>query len=290
MNISSSHNGFTLMTVHAHPDDESISTGGILAKYRAQGAQTVLVYCTGGEAGDIQDPDFIPPKLGMSMPEIRKYEMEKAVQVLRVSSVYHLGYRDSGMQGTPDNQHPESLAQADPEEATQKLVEIVRKTRPQVLITYNERGTYGHPDHIMANRLTLKAFASAGDPDFDCPAVPEPWQPSKLYYTAISRDRLRIMAQLAKERGEKPTFDPDRMGTQDEKISAIIDVRPYLNQKFAALSCHKSQIGPRSFFRRVPDELKEDAFGYEYFEGVKGFSSNKQKETDLFEEITRNNS
>ena len=275
------------MTVHAHPDDESISTGGILAKYVDQGAQTVLVYCTGGEAGDIQDPDFIPPKPGMSMPEIRRYELEKAVQVLKISSVYHLGYRDSGMQGTPENQHPESLAQADIEEATKRLVEIVRKTRPQVLITYNERGTYGHPDHIMASRITLRAFDSAGDPDFDCPAEPEPWQPSKLYYTAISRARLRIMAQLARERGEQPTFDPDRMGTPDEKIAAIIDVKQYLNQKFEALLCHKSQISPRNFFRRVPDELKEDAFGYEYFEGVKGFSSNEQKETDLFEGLVK---
>lgn len=283
MNNSRSHEGFTLMTVHAHPDDETISTGGILARYVDQGAQTVLVYCTGGEAGDIQDPDFVPYRPGMSMTEIRTYETEKAVRVLGISSVHHLGYRDSGMQGTPDNRHPDSLARADRKEAVGRLVEIIRKTRPQVIVTYNERGTYGHPDHIMANRITVKAFDAAGDPGFHCPSAPEPWQPDKLYYTAISRARLRMMARLARERGEQPGFDPDRMGTPDEKITAIVDVRKYLARKFEALLCHKSQIGPHSFFRRVPDELKEEAFGYEYYEGVRGRPANGQKESDLFE-------
>lgn len=288
MNQGQTHKGFTLMTVHAHPDDESISTGGILARYEDQGAQTVLVYCTGGEAGDIQDPEFVPPYPGMSMEEIRKYEMQKAVQVLRISSLHHLGYRDSGMQGTPDNDHPEALARADLLEAVGKLVAIIRKTRPQVIVTYNERGTYGHPDHIMANRITQGAFESAGNPGFHCPGASEPWQPVKLYYTAISRVRLQMMARLARERGEEPSFNPDLLGTPDERITAVVDVRKYLDRKFEALLCHKSQLSPNNFFRRVPEELREEAFGYESFEGVKGSPpSNEAKETDLFEGVKK---
>ena len=280
------HNKFTFMAVHAHPDDESISTGGILAKYADNGVKTVLVYCTGGEAGDIQNPEFVPPSPGMGMKEIRRYELEKAVSVLRLGSVHFLGYRDSGMQGTSENNHPEAFAQADMQEATGRLVEIIRQTRPQVIVTYNERGTYGHPDHIMANRVTLRAFEAAGNPEFKDSQGYAPWRPSKLYYTAISKTRLRMMAQLARERGEEPTFNPEALGTPDEKIAAIIDVRKYLSQKFDALQCHQSQISPDNFFRRIPEELIEEAFGYEYFECVKGCHSNDPKEEDLFEDLS----
>ena len=271
------------MAVHAHPDDESISTGGILAKYADKGAKTVLVYCTGGEAGDIQNPDFVPPSPGMGMKEIRRYELEKAVKVLRLGSVHFLDYRDSGMQGTPENKHPEAFAQADMEEATGRLVSIIRQTRPQVIVTYNEKGTYGHPDHIMANRVTLRAFDAAGNPQFKDSQGFAPWRPSKLYYTAISKARLRLMAQLARERGEEPTFDPDFLGTPDERIAAIVDVRKYLSRKFDALMFHQSQISPENFFRRIPEEYREDAFGYEHFECVNGCHSNDKLEEDLFE-------
>ncbi len=271
----------TLLAVHAHPDDESFSTGGTLAKYAAMGFQTSLVFCTRGEAGDIQDPAFVPPAPGLAIKDIRKLELERALKVLQVGSVYFLGYRDSGMAGSPDNRHPKAFARADLEEATAKLVRIIRRTYPQVIVTYNEKGTYGHPDHIMAHKVTLRAFEAAGDPAFKGrPSLP-PWRPSKLYYTAIPLTRLRLMAQMAVDRGEKPTFDPESLGTPDEKITTTVDVRAFLDKKFLAIFSHGSQIGPNSFFKRIPEEWKEEAFGYEHFECAKGCTS--EQETDLFQ-------
>ena len=276
-------NSLTLLAVHAHPDDESIGTGGILAKYEALGIMTVVVFCTRGEVGDIQNPDFIPPSPEMDITEIRQRELDRALQVLRVGSARFLGYRDSGMAGTPANNHPEAFARANPEKASGELVTIIRKIHPQVVVTYNEKGTYGHPDHIMANRITQLAFESAGNPHYIDPEGLPPWKPSKLYYTAISRTRIRMMVQLARERGETLPFDPEILGTPDEKITTTIDIRKFLDQKLRAIFCHESQFGPNSFFRRIPEEWKEEVFGYEHFECIRGCKGGK--ETDLFQGI-----
>jgi N-acetyl-1-D-myo-inositol-2-amino-2-deoxy-alpha-D-glucopyranoside deacetylase/mycothiol S-conjugate amidase len=273
------------MVVHAHPDDESISTGGVLAKYSANGVRTVLTYCTRGEAGDILNPEFVSPKAGLSITEIRAIELEKAVNVLAVKSVYFLGYRDSGMAGTPENKHPKAFAQADRKEATARLVEIIRRVRPHVIVTYNEKGTYLHPDHIMANRVTLRAFKASGDPNYKIRENLEPWQPAKLYYTAIPLERIRKMHRLALKQGEDPGFDPDVLGTPQEKISTVMDVRKYLSQKLEALNCHQSQMNPNSIIRRMAEELREEAMGFEHFECVIGCTPTDRKETDLFEEI-----
>lgn len=274
-------NRTTLLAVHAHPDDESFSTGGLLAKYAALGFQTILVFCTRGEAGEIQDPAFVPPAPGMTIEDIRKMELEKALKVLQVGSVHFLGYRDSGMPGSPDNRHPKAFARAGLKEATAKLVQIIRRTCPQVIVTYNQKGTYGHPDHLMAHKVTLRAFEAAGDPMFRGGLNLPPWRPNKLYYTAFPLSRLRLMVQMAAERGEKPAFDPENLGTPDERITTVIDVREFLNQKFQAILSHASQIGPNSFFWRIPEDWKEEAFGYEHYECAKGCTS--EKETDLFQ-------
>ena len=274
---------FTLLAVHAHPDDESISTGGILAKYSAKGFRTVLAYGTRGEAGDILNPQFVSPKPGLNIKEIRATELEAAVKVLAVGSVYFLGYRDSGMAGSPENHHPQAFARADIEEATTRLVEIIRRVRPQVMVTYNEKGTYLHPDHIMANRVTLRAFQASADSQFEIDEALEPWQPTKLYYTAIPLERIRRMHRIAKEQGEDPGFDPEVIGTMEEKISASVDVRKYLSQKLEALNCHQSQMNPNSIIRRMSEEFREEVMGYEHFQCVHGCRTTDTKETDLFE-------
>lgn len=273
----------TLLAVHAHPDDESISTGGILAKYSAMGLRTTLVYGTRGEAGDILNPDFSPPKPGLNIKKIRAIELEAAIKVLGVGSVHFLGYRDSGMAGSPQNNHPRAFAQADIREATARLVRIIRRVRPQVIITYNEKGTYLHPDHIMANRVTLRAFQASGDPHFEIEGALQPWQPVKLYYTAIPLARLRRMHRIAKDRGQDPGFDPELLGTPEENISAVIDVRQYLSQKLEALDCHQSQMNPTSIIRRISKEFREEVMGYEHFECVHGCDAMDTKEADLFE-------
>ena len=271
------------MAVHAHPDDESIGTGGILAKYAAKGLTTAVVYGTRGEAGEILNPEFVAPEPEMSITDIRMRELNEALKVLRVPSTYFLEYRDSGINASAKHQHPDAFIHADPVEAAKRLVQIIRKVRPHIIVTYNENGSYGHPDHIMANRVTLKAFDAAGDPEFTDDQGLEPWRPSKLYYTAIPLARLRLFHQMALERGEEPGFDPEVLGTPDEELTSIVDVRDYLSQKLKALFCHQSQIGPDSFFKRVPEELREEAFGFEYFVCVRGCKRLDGKETDLFE-------
>jgi len=284
MNLSNVKNdALTLLAVHAHPDDESISTGGILAKYSAKGLRTVLAYGTGGEAGDILNPEFVAPKPGLDIKEIRAIELAAAVKVLAVGAVYFLGYRDSGMAGSPDNDHPHAFAQADIREATARLVEIIRRVRPHVMVTYNEKGTYLHPDHIMANRVTLRAFQASGDAQFESGEALEPWQPAKLYYTAIPLERIRRMYRIVKDRGEEPGFEPEVLGTPEDKISTVVDVREYLSQKLAALDCHQSQMNPNSIMRRMPEEWRLKVMGYEHFECVQGCPAADTKETDLFE-------
>lgn len=275
----------TLLIVHAHPDDESSSTGGVLAKYSSNGVRTVLTYCTRGEAGDILNPDFVSPAPGMSITDIRAIELKNALKVLDVNSVYFLGYRDSGMAGTPENDHPQAFARADLRKATARLVRIIRQVQPHVVVTYNEKGTYLHPDHIMANRITLRAFNVSGDSDYEVGDRLEPWQPIKLYYTAIPLERIRRMYSIIADRGEKPGFDPEVLGTAEEKISAVIDVRKFLSRKLEALNCHQSQMNPNSIFRRMPDNVREEAMGYESFECVFGCASTNGKEKDLFEGI-----
>ena len=273
----------TLMAVHAHPDDESIGTGGILAKYAAEGVTTSLVYGTRGEAGQILNPEFVAPEPGMSITHIRMRELQKALEVLQVQSTHFLEYRDSGINASAEHRHPNAFAHADLGEATTRLVEIIRQVRPHVIVTYNENGSYGHPDHIMANRVTLKAFDAAGNPEFSDGLNLDPWQPLKLYYTAIPLARLRLFHQMALARGQEPGFDPEVLGTPDEKLTSVIDVRDFLSQKLEALFSHQSQIGPDSFFKRVPEELREEAFGFEYFVCIKGCKFSKSKEIDLFE-------
>ena len=271
------------MVVHAHPDDESIGTGGILAKYSAEGIRTVLVCGTRGEAGEILNPDFIPPSPGMKIEDIRTLELEKALEVLEVESVYYLGYHDSGMPGSPENHHPQAFAKANIQEAMGKLVDIMRRERPHVIVTYNEKGFYGHPDHIMANRVTLQAFSAADDPEFVCKTGLKPWHPNKLYYIAAPITRLRMINKLALERGEKQHFDPEVLGTPEDEITTIIDVREYLPQKLEAINCHQSQIGQNSFFRNLPNKYRDEALGYEYFSCIKGCNTIDYEERELFE-------
>lgn len=281
--MNKKNGNFTLMAVHAHPDDESIGTGGILAKYADEGHKTVVVFGTKGELGEIQNPEFVPPSPELSMKDIRVLETERALKVLGVESGHFLGYRDSGMAGEPTNSDPDAFASADMEEAAGKLVDIIRLTKPHVILTYNEKGIYGHPDHIMASRVTSKAFERAGDPDYVSPQGLKPWRPSKLYHTAIPLSRMRMRHQMMQEDGEEPDFDPEVMGTRDDRITTVIDVRKYLPQKLEALYSHESQISPDSFFRRIPEEWKEEAFGFEHFVCVNGCGQSDGKEEDFFE-------
>src|ERR1700730_15600684 len=150
------------MAVHAHPDDECIATGGILARYSADGVRTVLVTCTDGAVGEISDAALATPD---NRAAVRAEELDESVRILGIRRLAKLGYRDSGMQGTADNEHPASFHMADFDEAVGKVVRIMREERPDVVVTYDENGGYGHPDHIRAHQVAVAAFKAAGDPE-----------------------------------------------------------------------------------------------------------------------------
>jgi mycothiol conjugate amidase Mca len=273
----------TLMAVHAHPDDETISTGGVLARYADEGLRTVVVTCTGGEVGEIADSVQATSE---TLAEVRRRELERACEILRVGRLHLLGYRDSGMMGTPDNEHPSSFYRASLVEATAKLVALVRRDRPQVLVTYDERGFYGHPDHIRAHQITVAAFDAAGDPA-RWPEAGAAWRPAKLYYTAVARSAIKNLGRLLKEAGlEAPFGDGEAgepgIGIADELITTRVDVSAQVERKRQALMAHCSQMGPEVFFAKMPPALFHRIFGQESFRLVRGRSGASGMEDDLF--------
>jgi mycothiol conjugate amidase Mca len=278
----------TLMAVHAHPDDECVGTGGVLARYAREGIRTVLVTATRGEEGEVVDPDMHPDKVKPKLGDVRTAELECACKHLAVEAMHILGYRDSGMAGWETNNHPDCLAQADLHEATGRLVRLIRALRPHVLISYDEQGGYGHPDHIQVHRMTVAAFHAAGE----ATQYPEhglaPWQPSKLYYTAFPRSyiltRYEIMRAMGAEvPADRPDYDPNKVdGTPEALITTRVDIRDFVLHKMHALRCHRTQIPPDWWFTRVPHEVLRDKFALEYFTRVVSHVPVDGPEDDLF--------
>jgi mycothiol conjugate amidase Mca len=277
----------TFMAVHAHPDDEIFGTGGVFAKYAAQGINTVLVTCTGGEEGEIVDPEMDVAEVQPRLREVRAAELECAVAKLGIGHLEWLGYRDSGMAGTPANQNPASFHMADPEEATRRLVRLVRHYRPQVLVSYDENGSYGHPDHIQAHLITGMAFDTAADPG-RYPGTGPAWQPKKLYYCGFSHKQFQRLLEIVEELHlevdwpRRPQPDDQPRGLPDERITTIVDIRPYLEQKRAAMLCHRTQIRVDEVLFRIPPEAAARALGEEQFIRVRSLVNAALPEDDLF--------
>jgi mycothiol S-conjugate amidase len=247
-----------LLTVHAHPDDEASKGAATVNRYHSEGVRTVLVCCTGGEAGDILNPAMDRPEVRERLHEIRMEELKRSTEVIGYDEVVMMGYRDSGMPGTPENEDARSFAKADEFEAVGRLVEVIRRERPQVIITYpdNHEG-YPHPDHIRVHEISVKAFDAAGDPD----AYPEagtPWQPLKLYYSAWSRARMLAIHNKFLELGMESPFDEkwfDRPD-MDHRITTRLDVGDLDHVRRAALLAHATQIDPDSpFWFGLPPDL-----------------------------------
>jgi mycothiol conjugate amidase Mca len=260
------------MIVHAHPDDEAIGTGGVLARYSAEGIRTVLVTATLGEEGEIVVPELNTPEVKARLAEVRREELNQAVAILGVTDLEILGYRDSGMVGTESNSHPDCFNMADPDGATGRLVRLVRAYRPQVLVSYNEVGGYGHPDHIACHKTTVAAFDAAGDPA-RYPQAGQPWTPQKLYYTNSPRRQFQRAWEAMQARGlpsplEDPNFDITRFTVPDELITTAVDVGDYMRQKFDALLVHRTQIAVDGRFMTVPEDIRREMFSREYFTRV----------------------
>lgn len=259
-----------LLTVHPHPDDESIACGGVLARAVDAGAAVKVVTCTHGEAGDnLAGIDLD----GEDLTSHRRRELRDALEALGVRDHDYLGYRDSGMAGDRANDHPDSFHRADLYEAAARLARIVRRFRPDVVVSDDADGTYGHPDHVKAFRVTERAVALAADPWWDTPGDGGPWEVAKRYAVTLPRSRVlrahrRLReAGIASPFGEEPLAGTDDVpfGTPDELVTTTVDIRPWLARKRRAMAAHRSQIGPDSFFLDVPGDLVEELFGSESF-------------------------
>ena len=248
---------FTLLLVHAHPDDECSSTGGLILRSAREGHRVVLVTCTNGEMGKMEhlgedlDPDSEADQSRLG--EIRLEELARAARILGVSELHTLGYRDSGMDGWEGNGHPDAFRNADEQEAVGKLVGHIRRYRPDVVVTYNEQGGYGHPDHLMANKITTEALEAAADPARFPECSAEAWRVPKFYHTAWSRTKMLRAWRWMKLLGQKtplddPDFREDKYGTPDELITTRVNIRRYLRRKWRALTAHRSQISGNFFW------------------------------------------
>lgn len=266
-----------------------MSTGGLLARYAAEGAHVCLVTCTNGEVGEIAEipdlgtPDEIRPRLG----EIRVEELREACRRLGVEDLRLLGYHDSGMAGTPENAAPEAFVNQPVDAVVERLVAIIREVRPQVAVTYNEDGFYGHPDHIKAHEATLAAIPAAAEGS-RFPHAGAPWQVSKLYYTAVPKSRLRMARQIF-QGDDGPRWseeDIERIGTDDELIAARVDVSDYVKAKFYALEAHRTQMGTTQWFLNIPEDVRVTAMGAEsYVLASTTLPRPAELEDDLFEGV-----
>lgn len=265
-----------LLTVHAHPDDEASKGAPTLSKYAAEGVRTVLVCCTGGEEGDLMNPrlkepgqpfhGLDPAAAKALLAEMRPHELARSAKVIGFSAVHMLGYRDSGMEGKESNNHPDCFHRAPLDEATKRLVAIIRAERPQVIITYNDdQSNYPHPDHLKVHDISIAAFQRAGDPMWYPDAGPL-WQPSKMYYTLWSRMRLMALHEgMLKHRGESP-FDEKWLSRadQDWRITTRLHIGDHIHARSGALLAHATQVDPdEPFWFGLSDQQLAETYPWE---------------------------
>jgi len=259
-----------LLLVHAHPDDEVTGTGATMAHYVASGAHVTLVTCTLGEEGEIHLPELARLEAAQAdqLGGYRLVELERSCAALGVTDHRLLGgagrYRDSGMMGLPTNDHPRAFWRADLEEAAGLLLEIIREIRPQVMITYDENGFYGHPDHIQAHRVAMRAAERAGADG-----------PQKIYWTAMPLSVLREGMAAFRELDDNPFADVEKVedlpfGHADEEIAARMDGTDHYQQKVAAMRAHATQIPDTSWLYGIAGDFGGEFMGVEYFRLVKG--------------------
>jgi LmbE family N-acetylglucosaminyl deacetylase len=244
----------TLVCFHAHPDDESIATAGVMAAAAADGHRVVLVVATLGEEGEVPD-GFLAE--GESLAERREAETRASAQILGASRVEFLGYRDSGMVGTSANDHPGSFCQADVDEAAERLATILRDEAADVVTVYDENGVYGHPDHVQVHRVGVRATDLAQTP--------------RVLESTMNRDYIRSLMAEAREVSadlgavDSPDVDAMQLGVSADRITTRVDVTAHVGRKRASMRAHASQISEQSFFLAMPDEAFARSFGVEWF-------------------------
>jgi mycothiol S-conjugate amidase len=250
-----------LLSVHAHPDDEASKGAPTVARYHAEGVRAVLVCCTGGEEGDILNPAMDTPEVRADIGRIRMAELKASTDIIGYDETVLLGYRDSGMPDSEANKNPASFAQASLDEAVGRLVEVIRRERPQVILTYGEdHAGYPHPDHIRVHDISIRAFDSAGDPDSYRKAGP-PYTPAKLYYSVWPASRFRQIHAKFLELGLESPFDEKWLARieHDETWTTSIDIDGFQDVRGEALKAHATQVDPNSpfWFGLPPEALRE---------------------------------
>ncbi len=257
-----------VLAAFAHPDDEGFGCGGTLAMLVARGAQVTLVCATNGDVGEISDPALATPE---NLGSVRQQELRNAMAVTGVKDLRFLNYRDSGMVGTEENDHPDCLHQADAGEVVSRLVEIMQEVAPRIVITHDPSGGYGHPDHRAVCRHTTAAFEQvANSKEGSGGPGPETGgeQPELLYYVCFPRSNFQRVWRTMVEMDITPPFanqDIDLVGTPDDLVTTTVALGEYVDTKIASLNCHRTQIDPNGPFSRLPEELNREIMGSEYY-------------------------
>ncbi|MBW3631792.1 MAG: PIG-L family deacetylase [Chloroflexi bacterium] len=252
-----------LLAIFPHPDDETFSTAGVMAAAVERGVPVTVISATRGEAGESSIPDLDDPeRLGV----VRERELRDAMQQLGVTDVRFLTYRDSGMEGSPEAQHPKALVRAPVEAVATKLVTHIRAVRPQVIITYGQDGIYGHPDHLHLHYAALQAVVSAADPAYNGRATSESWQSARLYFATAPREDL--LAMLERPNSPLQSLSPAalaNLGTPHADITHVIDIGPWAEKKRAAIAAHYTQTGEGGPLADMPQEVVERRLAREFF-------------------------
>lgn len=281
-----------LMAVHAHPDDESSKGAATMARYVDEGADVLVVTCTGGERGSILNPALQGrPEIEADIANIRREEMERARAILGVRQEW-LGFVDSGLpEGDPLPPLPQGCFAALPVEvAAAPLVEIVRRFRPHVITTYDENGGYPHPDHIMCHRVSVEAFEAAPEPD-RYPGTGAPWQPLKLYYDiGFSRARFDALDKAVIAHGLESPFaewrkradERDQRQQREPNVTTRVNSGHWFERRDAALLAHATQVDPDGWFFKVPMAIQLEAWPTEDFELARSVIDTELPEDDLF--------
>ncbi len=275
-----------LLSIHAHPDDEASKGAGTVAKYHAEGVHTVLVCATDGAEGDILNPEMDSPEVRENLVAVRREELARATEIIGYDEVIMLGYRDSGMPDSEANVNAECFAQAVLREAIGRFVAIIRRTRPQVILTYgDDQKFYPHPDHLRVHDISLAAFDASGDPDqFEWAG--EPWQPLKMYYSVWSRKRMlethEKFLELGLESPFKDDWFKDRPNTDDRTTSSV-DIYGFQDARRDALLAHRTQVDPTSkFWFGLPPEIAREIHPFEDYILARSISEPRLPEDDLF--------
>jgi len=274
-----------LLAVHAHPDDESSKGPGTVARYAADGVHCVLVCCTGGEEGSILNPAMDRPEVLGRLHEVRLEELAEAARIIGYHEIVMLGYRDSGMPETEANARADNFANAPLDEAVGRLVGILRRTRPQVVLTYgDDQKGYPHPDHLRVHEVTMAAVDAAADPARYAEAGP-PWEVAKVYWSVWSRARMVGLHEKFLELGLESPYSPewlDRAG-QDDRITTSVPIHGFEDVRSDALLAHATQVDPTSpFWFGLPREVARTVYPYEDWVLARSAVPTELPESDLF--------